>query len=97
MPSIPSCIDFWQLFATGIFAVPLIEFLKKLPKVGEFFDRMGWVLAYLIPALAATVAQAVTPYCDKINVWAWVAFYAALMFAIEQLVYRVGKLTKRIS
>ena len=94
--SIPTCVEFWIWFAGGVFIVPLIEWLKTLPKVGPILAQWAWLLAPMLSALVPAIASAATPLCGKIDPLLWIALYAGITYLINQLVYWIGKKTSLV-
>jgi len=85
------CVPFWAWVATGVFIVPLLQWLKLLPRVGEYVKEWAWLLAPLLSAVAPVVAERMTQYCDKIDPLLWVCLYSAVAYLLSQLVYWLSK------
>jgi hypothetical protein len=86
-----TCLSFWAFIAAGSFVVPLLQWLKVLPKVGPVMAQWAFLLAPLLSALAPVIAQAASPYCALVDPLLWTAIYALATYAISQIVYQVGK------
>lgn len=87
----PTCVEFWVWLGSGIVIVPLLVWLKTLPKVGEIVETNAWVIAPLLAAVLPQIAQKLTPYCAVIDPVAWVAIYAGLTYLVSQIVYHISK------
>lgn len=88
---IPTCVSFFVWLATGVFIVPLLEVLKKLPKVGSIIAQLAFVLAPILAVLAPVIADLATAQCSKINPALWVVAYAGITYLFSQLTYWLGK------
>jgi hypothetical protein len=87
------CISFWAWVAMGSFIVPLLQWLKGLPKIGPVVAAWAFLLAPMLSALAPVLAQAAQPYCALIDPLLWTGIYALVTYAISQLAYWIGKKT----
>lgn len=85
------CVQFVAWFGTGVFIVPLLGFLKRLPTVGPVIEAWAWLAAPLLAALAPVVAQALKPYCGVIDPALWQLIYLALAYLVSQLVFWLNK------
>ena len=86
-----SCISFFVFIASGVFIVPLLQFLKTLPKVGAFIAQWAVFIAPLLSALAPVIAQAATPYCAVVDPLLWTFLYAGAVYLVSQLTYWLSK------
>jgi hypothetical protein len=91
MEVVMDCLSFWAFIAAGSFVVPLLQFLKALPKVGPVVEQWAFLVAPLLSALAPAIAQAAMPLCQVLDPLLWTAIYALATYAISQIVYQVGK------
>jgi hypothetical protein len=85
------CVPFWTWVASGVFIVPLLGWLKTLPKVGPVIEQWAFLVAQILAVLAPVVANAATPYCAKIDPLVWTGAYAFVAYAVSQLVFWVNK------
>ena len=97
-PVVPTWPEFWQWVASAVFVVPLLEVLKKLPAPwGAWFDRTAWVLAALLSGAAPLVSQWVLARIPDVPMLLWTGVYCLALWGINQLVYRIGRVSGRIS
>jgi len=94
---VPTCVSFWAWVATGAFVVPLMQWLKKLPRVGPVLDAWAWLVAPMLSTIAPAIATAASPYCGRIDPWAWVALYGGFVYLVSQIAYWVGKKAKLVA
>lgn len=85
------CISFWVWVASGVFIVPLLAFLKALPRVGVYVERWAMWIAPVLAALAPQIAQAMTGYCAVIDPALWAFLYAGAVYLVSQLAYWAAK------
>ncbi len=93
---IPTCIQWWEIVASGVLVVPLLQWLKTLPKIGPFVEQWAMFLAMILPGLFAAIASAATGYCDQVDPILWIAVLAGATYLINQLVYWIGKKTSLV-
>ena len=94
--SIPTCVEWWQIVASGVFVVPLLQWLKTLPRIGPIVEQWAAFLAMILPGLFAAVASAATGYCDRVDPILWIAVFAGGTYLINQIVYHLGKKTSLV-
>jgi hypothetical protein len=98
MPEIPSWVDFWQMIGTGIFIVPLLQWLKRLPEPwGSTINNWAWLWAPLLNALAPIISQLVLQRWPVVDAWAWIALYAGLAYLVNQITYWLARKAGRIT
>lgn len=86
----PTCVEFWIWFGSGVVIVPLLQLLKKLPSVGPIVEQWAWLLAPMLAAVLPQIANAVSPFCAAIDPVLWIAIYAGLSYLVSQLLYWLG-------
>ena len=91
------CIQFWVWFGTGVFIVPGLELLKKLPgALGAFSQKWAGFIAPLLSIAAPILAMLISPLCATVDPLGWALAYAALAFLVSQLIYRIGKVAGKV-
>lgn len=91
------CISFIVWVGSGVFLVPLLQWLKKLPSIGPIVEQWAWILAPLLAAVVPVIAESLKPYCAIIDPQLWVFLYAALVYLVSQIVYYIAKKTAVIA
>jgi hypothetical protein len=86
-----TCVEFWVWLGSGVVIVPLLAWLKTLPRVGAIFEQWAWIVAPLLAAVLPQVASLVQPYCAKLDPLLWTAIYAGLSYLVSQLLYWLAK------
>ena len=94
---IPSWLEFVAWIGSAAFVVPIVEWLKTLPRIGAWVERSAFLLVAVLTAAAPVLSQALLEHLPSIDAWLWTALYAAAMFGINQFVYKAGKATGKIS
>jgi hypothetical protein len=91
-----TCVEFWVWFGSGVVIVPLLGWLKGLPKIGAVVAQWAWLLAPALSAILPQIAEIVQPHCASVDPLLWSAIYAALTYLVSQLVFWVNKQTVKI-
>jgi hypothetical protein len=91
------CVSVVVFIGSGAAIVPLLEWLKKLPRIGEIVNQWAFLLAPMLAALVPVIAEATTPLCYKIDANLWLAAYYGITFLVTYLTYRIGKMTGKIA
>ncbi len=86
-----TCLEFAVWFGSGVLIVPLMELLKKLPKVGPIFGSWAWLLAPLLAAILPQIAALAPPVCAVIDPALWAVVYMALAYLVSQILYWLTK------
>jgi hypothetical protein len=92
-----TCVEWFVWLGSGVVVVPLLQWLKKLPRVGAYVDRLAWLAAPLLSAILPQLASALTPYCAKIDPLGWAAILTGMTYLVSQIVYWVSKETGRVA
>lgn len=87
----PTCIEWFSWLASGVVLVPLLAWLKTVPKIGAVIEQYAWLIAPLLAALLPQIAHALQSYCAVVDPLAWAVIYTALVYFASQIVYWVAK------
>ena len=89
--AIPTCVEWFVWLASGVFIVPLLELLKKVPTVGPVVAQLAWIIAPLLAVLAPVIAEAGTAQCPKVDPLLWIMAYTGLTYLFSQVTYWLAK------